>query len=70
MGNLNCGKSLQWDYINRMVDISMSGYVQKKLQEYEHIIPKQIQLRPYSPEPKKIGSEVQSPLPSQFHSKT
>jgi hypothetical protein len=41
----------------------MPGYIRKKLQEYGHIIPKQIQLCPYSPDPKKIGSEAQSPLP-------
>ncbi len=35
----------------------------KKLQKYWHIIPKLVQLCPYSPKPKKIGSEAQSPLP-------
>ena len=39
-GNHYCGISFQWDYINRTVDISMPGYIQKKLQEYGHIIPK------------------------------
>jgi hypothetical protein len=39
-GNLYCGISLQWDYINRTVNISMPGYIRKKLQEYGHIIPK------------------------------
>ncbi len=62
-GNHYCGISFQWDYINRTVDISMPGYIQKKLQEYGHIIPKWIQSCPYSPEPKKNGSEAQSPLP-------
>jgi hypothetical protein len=69
MGNLYCGISLQWDYINRTVDNSMPGYTQKKLQEYGHIIPKQIQSCPYSPEPKQFGSEVQSPLPPDSTSK-
>jgi hypothetical protein len=41
----------------------MPGYIQKKLQEYGHIIPERIQLCPYSPEPKKFGSDTQSPLP-------
>ncbi len=27
MGNLYCGISLQWDYINRTVNISMPGYI-------------------------------------------
>ncbi len=34
-----------------------------KLQEYEHIMPFRLQTCPYSPEPKKFGTEAQSPLP-------
>jgi hypothetical protein len=34
MGNLYCGINLEWDYIGQMVDISMPGYIKKKLQEY------------------------------------
>jgi hypothetical protein len=33
-GDLYCSIILEWDYDNRMVDISMPGYVKKKLQEY------------------------------------
>jgi hypothetical protein len=40
MGNLYCGISLQFNYISHTADISMPGYIQKKLQEYGHIIPK------------------------------
>ncbi len=36
-GNLRCGMKLGWDYKKHTVDISMPGYNQKKLQEYEHI---------------------------------
>ena len=32
-GNLYCGITLEWDYINRTVDILMPGYIKKKLQE-------------------------------------
>ncbi len=32
-GNLYCGISLTWDYIGQTVDISMPGYIRKKLQE-------------------------------------
>jgi hypothetical protein len=35
---------------------------QEKLQEYGHIMPKRLQPCPYSPEPKKYGSEAQAPL--------
>ncbi len=38
-GNLYCGIKLGWDYKNRTINISMPGYIQKKLEEYEHIHP-------------------------------
>ncbi len=41
----------------------MPGYMKKKMQEYGHIMPKKIQACPYLPEPKKFGTEAQSPLP-------
>jgi hypothetical protein len=68
-GNLYCGISLDWDYVNRWVDISMLGYIKKKLQEYGHVIPSRIQMCPYSPEPKKIGSEAHAPFPPDASSK-
>jgi hypothetical protein len=39
-GNLYCGIALEWDYKNSHVDILMLGYIRKKLQEYEHTMPK------------------------------
>jgi hypothetical protein len=62
-GNLYCGITLNWNYENRMVDISMPGYIKMKLQEYEHVVPVKLQTCPYSPEPKKFGMEAQLPLP-------
>jgi hypothetical protein len=44
MGNLYCGIQLNWDYNNQTVDISMPGYIKKKLQEYGHIIHKRAQM--------------------------
>ncbi len=61
-GNLYCGISLNWDYINQTVDISMPGYIKKKLQEYNHVLPGRMQACPYSPEPKKFGADAQTPL--------
>ena len=55
-GDLYCGITLKCDYENRTVNISMSGYIKKKLQEYGHIFPNRIQRCPYSPEPKQSGS--------------
>ena len=46
-GNLYCGISLGWDYVNRWVDISMPGYIKKKMQEYNHIVPIRLQRCPY-----------------------
>jgi hypothetical protein len=59
----DCGIKLEWDYGNHTVDTSMPGYVKKKLQEYGHIKPKKLQTCPYSPEPKKFGTEAKAPLP-------
>jgi len=57
-GNLYCGITLKWDYVNCTVDILMPVYIKKKLQEYEHVMPKKLQTCPYSPEPKKFGIEA------------
>ncbi len=62
-GNSYCGITLEWEYVNRHVDISMPNYIKKKLQEYGHIIPTHIHSCPYHPEPKRFGSEAQAPLP-------
>jgi hypothetical protein len=40
------------------------GYIKKKLQEYEHVVPTKPRHYPYSPEPKQFGSKAQRPLPS------
>jgi hypothetical protein len=63
-GNLYCGIALDWDYINRTVDISMPGYIKKKLQEYKHVKAGKMQTTPYTPAPKQFGSEAQRPLPT------
>jgi hypothetical protein len=61
-GNLYCGISLRWDYARRRLDISMPGYIKIQLLKYEHIM-RRIQHCPYSPEPKRYGTDAQSPLP-------
>jgi hypothetical protein len=62
-GDLYCGISLEWDYQARTVDISMPGYIKKKLQKYKHVVEKKGQTCPYNPAPKQYGSEAQAPLP-------
>jgi hypothetical protein len=61
-GNLYCGIQLDWDY-ERTVDISMLGYIKKKLQEYGHIMLNKFQGCPYSREPNKFGTEAQASFP-------
>ena len=36
-GGLYCGITLEWNYKQRYVDISMPNYAKKKLTKYEHI---------------------------------
>jgi hypothetical protein len=62
-GDMHCGIKLGWDYKMCMVDISMPGYIKKKLQEYKHVHPKKPQHCPYSLEPKQFSSEAQRPHP-------
>jgi hypothetical protein len=42
VGDLYCGITLRWNYNKRYVDISMPGYIKKKLQEYGHVVPNRI----------------------------
>jgi hypothetical protein len=58
-GNVYCGIKLRWDYENCTVDISMPGYIKKKLQEFEHATPTKPQHCPYSPAPKQFQSKAQ-----------
>ena len=62
-GDLYCGIKLNWDYAVRTLDISMPGYVRQQLLKYKHVTSSRPQHCPYSPEPKKYGSEAQAPLP-------
>ncbi len=61
-GNFYGSITLDWDYVNQTVDISMPGYIKKKLQEYNHVLPGQMQACPYTPAPKTFGAQAQTPL--------
>ena len=67
IGNLYCGISLNWNYVNQWVDISMPGYINKKMQEYGHVIPNRLQMCPYSPEPKKLDPKHRLPFLPMHH---
>jgi hypothetical protein len=62
-GNLYCSIMLNLDYVNCTGNISMLGYIKKKLQEYKHVMAEKLQTCTYSPEPKQFGIESQAPLP-------
>ena len=61
-GSLYCGITLEWDYVGKTVDISMPGYIKKKLQEYTHALKGRLQTCPYSPKPKQFGADAQAPV--------
>jgi hypothetical protein len=61
--NLYCGICLTWDYVARMLNISMPGYIIKQLQKYKHASPTRQQNCPYAPMPKHYRSEAHRPLP-------
>eukprot|EP00804_Cyclotella_cryptica_P011478 CCRYP_016405-RA/>CCRYP_016405-RA protein AED:0.32 eAED:0.32 QI:0/0/0/1/0/0/3/0/516 len=61
-GTLYCGIALQWDYLNKTVDISMPGYIKKVLQRFRHECSKP-QHSPYQCAPKQYGKAAQLPLP-------
>eukprot|EP00804_Cyclotella_cryptica_P028183 CCRYP_011053-RC/>CCRYP_011053-RC protein AED:0.33 eAED:0.33 QI:0/0/0/1/0/0/2/0/415 len=54
--------TLDWDYLNKTVDISMPGYIKKVLQRFRHECSKP-QHSPYQCAPKQYGKAVQLPLP-------
>ena len=62
-GSLYCGITLEWNYEERYVDISMPGYIKKKLQEYGHVLQDR-QTCPYSPAPVTYGAKAQALLPA------
>jgi hypothetical protein len=57
------GIALDLDYVSRTVDISMPGYIKKKIKEHGHLVPNQTQKCPYLPKPQNFGFEAQAPLP-------
>ena len=61
-GDLYCGITLNWDYGNRTLDISLRGYINKVLQQFEHKHPSKPQNCPFQPNPPKYGKDAQDPL--------
>ncbi|WP_281640541.1 Ty1/Copia family ribonuclease HI [Aurantimicrobium minutum] len=58
-GKNYCGLTLDWDYVNRTVRISMPGYVAKALQRFEIDAPKRAQHAPHKHLEVKYGAKQQ-----------
>jgi hypothetical protein len=58
-GKLYCGVSLDWNYQQRTVDLSMPGYVTAALHKYQHKTPKQHCSAPSQWTAPQYGSKVQ-----------
>jgi hypothetical protein len=61
-GDLYCAISLDWNYENRTLNISMPAYIKKLLRTYQHRMPVRPQHCPYTPPPKQYGAKAQTPL--------
>jgi hypothetical protein len=47
-GGLYCGITLKWDYANKHVDLSISGYIKDALHKFQHTMPKRPQYAPHN----------------------
>ena len=54
-----CGLSLQWDYTNRTVDLSMPGYIERALLRFRHPRPKRPEHAPHAWQRPAYGAKVQ-----------
>jgi hypothetical protein len=58
-----CGITLDWDYANRTVDLSMPRYVADALHQFQHATPKQGVHAPSKWSPPQYGTKVQLTTP-------
>ena len=58
-GNRYIGITLDWDYKQRQVHLSMPGYVAKALRQFKHDMPRRKQNAPFPSEPIKYGAKQQ-----------
>jgi hypothetical protein len=47
-GAAYCGLTLEWDYKNRKVDLSLPGYIKAALQKYQHPSPARPEHSPHT----------------------
>jgi hypothetical protein len=62
-GSLYCGITLDWDYTNRTLDISMPGYIIKLRAKFDHQKPTKPQNSPHRAPKKQYGKSAQDPIP-------
>jgi hypothetical protein len=63
-GGLYCGITLQWNYMNKHVDLSMPGYTKDALHKFQHLLPKRPQYAPHNWTVPAYGQRIQyAPLP-------
>ena len=62
-GTTFCGLTLQWDYDNGKVYISMPGYIEKALQRFNHPTPKKPEHAPHAWTKPQYGSKIQMTAP-------
>ena len=58
-GNRYIGLTLDWDYRNQEVHLSMPGYIEEALIEFDHPRPKKKQDAPFPYTPPKYGQKIQ-----------
>jgi hypothetical protein len=54
-----CGLTLEWDYKNRTVDLSMPGYIKAALHKYQHAAPARPEHAPHTWNPPIYGAKTQ-----------
>ena len=62
-GKLYCGMTLQWDYKNGTVDVSMPGYVKSALHTFQHDTPQRPTNAPSAYTPPIFGATIQYTTP-------
>jgi hypothetical protein len=58
-GSAYCGLTLDWDYKNRTVDLSMPGYIKAALHKYQHGAPARPEHAPHTWNPPLYGAKTQ-----------
>jgi hypothetical protein len=63
--SLFCSISLKWDDNHYIVDLSMPGYINSALEEFEHPEPNKAEHQPHQHNPSQFGTKMQPTTPAQ-----